>query len=52
MDSNIRVLPRVCPHCKDLIFASPIERLYEYDKKKNVFIEVCKKCKDGWKGGN
>jgi len=50
MDSNVRVLPRVCVECKDLIFTtSPIERLYQYDKKKSEFIEVCKKCKDKWK---
>jgi len=44
-DSNIRVLPKVCEKCKDLIFASDIEVSVKYDMKKSDFIYFCDKCK-------
>ena len=47
IDANIRVLPRVCNSCKDLIMSPISEQLCKFDDIKCTrIVEVCRKCKD------
>ena len=45
-DPNIRILPRVCHVCKDFIFASDGEKLFDYDRKKSDIVDISKKCRE------
>jgi len=43
MDNNIRVLPKVCPRCMDLILP-PFSNKCEYEFRKDKFNPICDKC--------
>lgn len=46
VNSNIRVLPRVCGICKDLIMTPIAKQILKINKNNDGSIEVCSKCKD------